>query len=101
MQMAKSTVISIEKLDCMDYKSWSFEIEILLEQKHILRIISGTEGAPDTNDGTVLKVKTKQPGIAQLMILLLMGWSWQLQYGIQKAAKSQWYQMKEDYNSHM
>jgi hypothetical protein len=32
-KMAESTAITIKKLDSTDYKSWSLEIEILLEQK--------------------------------------------------------------------
>jgi len=34
--MAESTAITIKKFDGTDYKSWSLEIEILLEQKQVL-----------------------------------------------------------------
>ena len=45
--MAESTAISIKKFDGMDYKSWSLEVEILLEQKQVLGIVDGTEEAPE------------------------------------------------------
>jgi hypothetical protein len=44
--MAESTAITIKKFDGTDYKSWSLEIEILLEQKQVLGIVDGTEEAP-------------------------------------------------------
>jgi hypothetical protein len=53
--MADSTAFTIKKFDGTDYKSWSLEIEILLEQKQVLGIVNSTEEAPDANDGTELK----------------------------------------------
>jgi hypothetical protein len=44
--MVESTGIMIKKFDGTDYKSWSLEIEILLEQKLVLGIVDGTEVAP-------------------------------------------------------
>jgi hypothetical protein len=37
--MAKSTAISIKKLDGTDYKSGSLEVEIFLKQKQVLGIV--------------------------------------------------------------
>jgi len=45
--MAESTAISLKKFDGTDYKSWSLEIEILLQQKLVLGIIDGTEEPPE------------------------------------------------------
>jgi hypothetical protein len=51
--MAESTAISIKKFDGTDYKSWSLEVEILLEQKQVIGNVDGTEEAPE--DATELK----------------------------------------------
>jgi hypothetical protein len=40
--MAESTVISIQKVEGTDYKSWRLEGEILLEQKQVLGIVDST-----------------------------------------------------------
>ena len=53
--MAESTAITIKKFDGTDYKSWSLEIEILLEQKQVLGVVDGTEEAPDAKDRTEFK----------------------------------------------
>jgi hypothetical protein len=97
--MAESTAISIEKFDGTDYKSWSLEMEIVLEQKQVLGIFYGTEEAPDAKDGAQFKAWRKQHGIARSTILHAMEWSLQPQYGIQKDAKVLWDQLKEDYKS--
>jgi len=95
--MAESTAISIKKFDGTDYKSWSLEVEILLEQKQVLSIVDGTEEAPE--DATELKSWKKQHGIARSTILLAMERSLQQQYGVQKNAKALWDQLREDYKS--
>jgi len=95
--MAESTAILIKKFDGTDYKSWSLEVEILLEQKQILGIVDGTEEAPE--DATELKSWKKQHGTARSTILLAMERSLQQQYGVQKDAKALWDQLKEDYKS--
>jgi hypothetical protein len=100
-KMAESTAISIKKFDGTDYKSWSVEIEILLEQKQVLGIVDGTEEAPDTTDATEFKVWKKQHGITLSTILLAMERSLQQQYGVQKDAKALWDQLKEDYKSNI
>jgi hypothetical protein len=69
-KMAESTAISIKKFDGTDYKSWSLEVEILLEQKQVIGIVDGTEEAPE--DATELKSGKKQHGIARSTILLAM-----------------------------
>jgi hypothetical protein len=68
--MAESTAISITKFDGTDFKSWSLEVEILLEQKQVLGNVDGTEEAPE--DATELKAWKKQHGIAWSTILLAM-----------------------------
>jgi len=93
--MAESTAISVKKFDGMDYKSWSFEIEILLEKKQVVAIVDGTEQTTDTMDATELKAWKKQPGLAWSTILLAMERSLQQQYGVQKDAKALWDQLKE------
>jgi len=101
-KMAESTAISIKKFDGTDYKSWSLEVEILLEQKQVLGIVDGTEEAPDAKnakDATEFKAWKKQHGIARSTILLAMERSLQQQYGVQKDAKALWDQLKEDYKS--
>jgi len=95
--MAESTAISIKKFDGTDYKSWSLEVEILLEQKQVLGIVDGTEEVPE--DATELKSWKKQHGITWSTILLVMERSLQQQYGVQKDAKALWDQLKEDYRS--
>jgi hypothetical protein len=40
-KMAEFKAITITKFDVIHYKSWSLEIEILLEQKQGLRIVDG------------------------------------------------------------
>jgi len=97
--MAESTAISIKKFDGTDNKSWSLEIEILLEQKQVLGIVDGTEEAPDAKDGTEFKAWNKQHGIARSTVLLAMERSLQQQNGVQKDAKALWDQLKEDYKS--
>jgi len=100
--MAKSTAIAIKKFDGTDYKSWSFEVEILLEQKQVLGIVYGTEEAPDAKnakDATEFNAWKKQHGIARSTILLALERSLQQQYGIPKDAKALWDQLKEDYKS--
>jgi len=97
--MAESTAISIKKFDGTDYKSWSLEVEILLEQKQVLGIVDGTEEAPDAKDRTEFKGWKKQHGITRSTILLAMERSLQQQYGIQKDAKALWDQLKKDYKS--
>jgi len=96
-KMAESTAISIKKFDGTDCKSWSLEVEILLEQKQVLGIVDGTEEAPE--DATELKSWKKQHGMARSTILLAMERSLQQQYGVQKDAKALWDQLKEDYKS--
>jgi len=93
--MAESTAITIKKSDGTDYKSWSLEIELLLEQKQVLGIVDGIEEAPE--DATELKSWKKQHGIGRSTILLAMERSLQQQYGVQKDAKALWDQLKEDY----
>jgi len=93
--MAKSTAISIKKFDGTDYKSWSLEIEILLEQKLVLGIVDDSEEAPDATDGTVFEAWKKHHGFARSTVLLAMERSLQHQYGIQKDAKAPWDQLKE------
>jgi len=88
MMMAKSTAISIKKFDGTDYKSWSWEIEILLQRKQVLGIVNGTEEAPNAKDRTQFKAWKKQHGITRSTILLAMERSWQQQYGVQKDAKA-------------
>jgi len=97
--MAESTAISIKKFDGTEYKSWSLEVEILLEQKQVLGIVDGTEEAPDAKDGTEFKAWKNQYGIARSTILLAMERSLQQQYGIQKDAKALWDQLDKDYKS--
>jgi hypothetical protein len=41
-------------------KSWSLEIQILLEQKQVLGIVNSTETAPDTKDITEFNAFKKQ-----------------------------------------
>jgi len=97
--MAELTAITIKKFDGTDYKSWSLEIEILLEQQQVLGIVDGTEEAPDAKDGTEFKVWKKQHGITHSTILLVMERSLQQEYGVQKDAKALWDQLTEDYKS--
>jgi hypothetical protein len=99
--MAESTAITIKKFDGTDYKSWSLEIEILLEQKQVLGIVYGTEQAPAAKDGTEFKVWKKQHGLTRSTILLAMERSLQQHYGVQKDAKALWDQLKEDYKSNV
>jgi hypothetical protein len=98
--MAESRVISIKQFDGTDYKCWSLEVEILLEQKQVLGIVDCTEEAPDAKnatDATEFKVWKKQHGIARSTILLAMERSLQQQYGVQKDTKALWDQLKQDY----
>jgi len=97
--MAESTAIMIKKFDGTDYKSWSLEIEILLEQKQVLGIVDGTEEAPDGKDRSDFTAWKKRHGIARSTILLTMKRSLQQQYGVQKDAKALWDQLKEDYKT--
>jgi hypothetical protein len=93
--MAESAVISIKTLDGTDYKTWTLEVAILVEQKQVLGIVDGTKEA--TEDTTEFKAWKKQHGIARSTILLAMERSLQQQYGVQKDAKALWDQLKEDY----
>jgi hypothetical protein len=95
--MAESTAITIKMFDGTDSKSWSLQVEILLEQKQVLTIVDGTEEAPE--DATELKSGMKQHGIARSTILLAMERSFQQQYGVQTDAKALWDQLEEDYKS--
>jgi hypothetical protein len=100
--MAESTAIAIKLFDGTDYKSWSLEVEILLEQKQALGIFDGTEEGPDAKnaqDATEFKAWKMQHGIARSTILLLMEMSLQHQYGVLKDAKALWDQLKEEYKS--
>jgi len=97
--MAESTAITIKKFDGTDYKSWSLEIEILLEQKQVLGVVDGTEEAPDAKDRTEFEAWNKQHGIARSTILLAMERSLQQPYGVQNDAKVLLNQLKEDYKS--
>jgi len=100
--MAELTAISITKFDGTDYKSWSLEVEILLEQKKVLGIVNNTEEAPDAKNAknvTEFKAWKKQHGIARSTIHLVMERSLQQQYGIQKDAKALWDKLKEHYKS--
>jgi len=47
--VAEQTVITMKKFDGTDYKSWSLEVEILLEQKQILGSVDSTEEALDAS----------------------------------------------------
>ena len=58
-KMAELTAISIKKFDSMDYMRWSLEIHILLEQKQVLGIVDGTEGAPNMKQETEFKACKK------------------------------------------
>jgi hypothetical protein len=89
-KMAESTVISIKKFDGTGYKSWSLEVEILLEQKQVLGIADGTEEAPDAKNAknaTEFNAWKKQHGIARSTILLAMERSLQQQYGFRKTQR--------------
>jgi hypothetical protein len=70
--VAEWTAITIKKFDGTDYKSWSLEIEILLEQKRVVGSVDGTEEAPDAKDGTECTAWKTQHGIAKSTILLAM-----------------------------
>jgi hypothetical protein len=98
-KLAESTAISIKKFDRTDYKSWSLEVEILLEQKQVLGIVDGTEEAPE--DATELKSWKQQHEIAQPSSLLAKERSLQQQYGVWNDPKALWYQLKEDYKSNV
>jgi hypothetical protein len=95
--MAKLRVISIKKFEGPDYMSWSFEIQILFEQKEVLGIVDGTEEAPDVEDRTEFQPWKKQHGIAQSTILLVMERPLPQHYGIQNDAKAMWDQLKENF----
>jgi len=95
--MAELRAITIKKFDGTDYKSGSFKVEILLEQKQVLGIVDSTEEAPE--DATELKSWKKQHGIARSTILLTMERALQQQYGVQTDSKALWDQLKEDYKS--
>jgi len=95
--MGESTAILIKKFEGTDYKSWSLEVEILLEQKQVPGIVDGTEEAPE--NAPELKSWNKQHGIAWSTILLAMERSLQQQYGVQKDAKKLWHQLEENYKS--
>jgi len=97
--MAELTAFTIKKFDGTDYKSWSLEIEILLEQKQVLGIVEGTEEAPDAKDGTRCKTWQKQYRIERSTILLPMERPLQQQNGVQKDAKALLDQLQEDYKS--
>ena len=80
--MAKSTEVTIKKLYCTDYKSWSLEIPIPLEQKQVLGIVDGTEEALHTNGRTPFTEWKKQHGIARSTNLLAMEQSLEQQAGV-------------------
>jgi hypothetical protein len=74
-KMAQSTVIMIQEFDRKDYKHWSLEVEILLQQEQVLSIFGGTEQVPDLMNAkcaTVFKTWTEQHRIVQPTILLAM-----------------------------
>jgi hypothetical protein len=96
-KMAESTAISIEKFDGMDYKSWSLQVVILLEQKQVLGIVNCTEEAPE--DATELNWWKQQQGVARSTILLAIERLLLQQCGVQKDEKVLWDQVKEDYKS--
>jgi len=81
-KIAELTAILIKKFDGTDYKSWSLEIVIFLEQKQVLSIADGTEESPDAKDATELNARKKQHGIVRSTILLAMERSLQQQYGV-------------------
>jgi hypothetical protein len=95
--MAESPAILIKKFDDTGYKSWSLEVEILLEQKKVLSIVDHTEEAPE--EATELKSWKTQHGIVWLNILQAMARSLEKQFGIQKDAKALCDRLKEDYKS--
>jgi hypothetical protein len=53
--MGESTTTRMKRFDGTDYKSWSLEIEILLQLKQVLGIVDSTEEALDAKDGTGYK----------------------------------------------
>ena len=71
-KMAELTAIVIKKFDGMDFKSWSLEIAILLDQKQVLGIADGTEDPPDSKDVTEFKAWKMQHAIVRSTILLAM-----------------------------
>jgi hypothetical protein len=95
--MAESIAISIKKFAGKDYKRWSLEVEIVLEQKQVLGSGNGTEEVPD--DAKELELSKMQHGIAQSTIHLPMERLLDPQHGIQKKVKALWDQLKEDYKS--
>jgi hypothetical protein len=70
--MAELTAISIKMFDGTDFKSWSFEIKLLSEVKHLLGIVDGTTQALDAIDGTECNAWMKPHGIGRSTILLAM-----------------------------
>jgi hypothetical protein len=62
--MAELTAITIMKVDRTDYRSWSSEIKILLEQKLVLGILDGKVQTLDAKDRTEFKEWKKQHGCA-------------------------------------
>jgi len=85
-KMAEYTVISIQKFDGAEYKSWSLEIEILWVQKQVLGINS-TEAVPDAKDATEFEPWKMWHGIIQSTILLVMERLLQQWYSIQTDGK--------------
>jgi hypothetical protein len=99
-KMAQSTVIRIQEFDATDYKHWSLEVEILLQQEQVLGIFDGTEQVPDLMNAkcaTVFKTWKEQHRIVQPTILLAMERLLQQQYGFQNNTKALRDQVKEDY----
>ena len=81
--MTTSPGIQNMQVYAMDYKSWSLEIEIHLEQKQVLGIVNGTHETLEAKDRTEFKALKKQHQTAQLTILLAMEPSSLQQYHVQ------------------
>lgn len=102
--------MTICKFDGANYNKWSGQVELLLEAKHVLGIVTGDLKKPDSlgenatpaeklAHSTLLETYVDKHGTARSTLLLTMEERLQVEYIKFKDAKGLWDQLAADYKS--
>ncbi|KAF8248377.1 hypothetical protein K440DRAFT_642692 [Wilcoxina mikolae CBS 423.85] len=107
---ANNLTMNIGKFDGANYNKWSGQVELLLESKHVLRVITGDLKKPEAlaenasaserlAHATLMESYVDKHGTARSTLLLTMEERLQLEYMKVKDAKELWEQLAVDYKS--
>ncbi|KAF8248654.1 hypothetical protein K440DRAFT_642074 [Wilcoxina mikolae CBS 423.85] len=107
---ANNLAINIAKFDGANYNKWAGQVELLLESKHVLGVVTGDLKKPEAlaenasaserlAHATLMESYVDKHGTARSTLLLTMEERLQLEYMKVKGAKELWEQLAVDYKS--